>query len=62
MVILVETNQLDELWFELNDNINELADDLKGNRRGLRHLRTLKETVNNIDAVMKSIPRKGIFK
>ena len=58
-----ETDPLDDLWYELVDIAKELEDDLKGNRRGQRHVRSLKETIGRIDTELRNIAqRKKILK
>ena len=45
-------------WNEMLDILAELEDDLKGNRRGLRHLKTLKQTINTIGMELKGMAEK----
>ena len=58
-----EEINLDNLWNDLLDNIAEIESDLKGNRRGLRHLKTLKLTITDVDNLLKNLgKKKGFFK
>lgn len=45
-------------WNEMIDILAELEDDLKGNRRALRHLKTLKQTINQIGQELKGMAEK----
>ena len=56
-------DDLNNVWNDLVDGINELESDLKGNRRGLRHLKSVRITVNEIDVLLRGLAKKkGLFK
>ena len=44
--------QVEDLWKDLLDGVEELRLDLKGIRRGLRHLRSLDTTIREINAAI----------
>lgn len=49
---------LENLWFDLIDGINEIREDLKNNRRGLRHLKSIEITIKQIDLVLRQLATK----
>jgi hypothetical protein len=55
----MSSNELEGLWLDLIDGINEIREDFKGNRRGLRHLRSLEITVKQIDIALRQMAAKG---
>ena len=62
---MVETEQdVNELWNELIDIIQELKSDVKDSRRAKRHLKGLEQTVSEIGIFLNKVAskKKGIFK
>ena len=58
-------NDLTDLWNDLVDGLVELEEDFKksNNKRGLRHLRSVRFTVSEIDNILKELAKKkGMFK
>ena len=46
---------VDELWHELLDCVAEVKDDTKGNRRMLRHVRSLESVVAEISRALTGL-------
>jgi len=51
-------DNVDELWHELIDIIQELKVDVKDSRRAQRHLRNLEESVQAIAATLNRLASK----
>ena len=57
-------SDVNELWNELIDIIQELKSDVKDSRRAKRHLKSLEQTVSEIGIFLNKVAskKKGIFK
>jgi len=50
---------VNELWLDLLDCIEELKQDAKGNRRATRHIKNLNQIVQQIGIELKNMASKG---
>jgi small-conductance mechanosensitive channel len=58
MLMAENSDDVNELWHELIDIIQELKADVKDNRRAQRHLRNLEESVQAIGATLSRLASK----
>jgi hypothetical protein len=56
---MTEETDLNELWLDLLDCIEEIGLDVRGNRRATRHVKILRQIVNQIGIELKNMASKG---
>jgi riboflavin synthase len=62
-VILITEEDLNELWNELIDIIQEIKGDVKDNRRAKRHIHNLEQIVNQVgQALTKMAGKRGFLR
>jgi hypothetical protein len=64
MLPMAEQEDLNELWMNILDSLKELGQDVKGNRRALRHLRMLEILMNEMGNELTKMARgkKGFLR
>lgn len=60
---LAELSEFDDIWLELEDQIDELYYDGKrlGDRKMMRHAATTKLTLQRMGEMMKGMSKKGLI-